>query len=59
MLGELMSPEVGVWCALIDPVGVHPVEQIILLEAFNESCNRWAFVCRHDGTVRETIGGVG
>lgn len=29
MLRELVSPEISVWRALVDPIGVHPVQEIV------------------------------
>lgn len=43
MFGEFVSPEVRVRSALIDPVRVHPVEQVVLLECLDK--------CRYGRTL--------
>lgn len=46
MLGELVAPEIVVWAALVDPVVVHPVQEIILAKWLQECADVWATVWR-------------
>lgn len=54
-----MSPEVSVRSTLIDPVRVHPVEQVVLLECLDERRNGRALVRRHYRAVWQSVGRVG
>lgn len=36
MLGKFMTPEVRIWCTLIDPIFVHVREQVVATEALDE-----------------------
>ena len=36
VFAELVAPEIRVWRALVNPVGVHPVEQVVSAEGFDE-----------------------
>lgn len=58
VLAEFMGPEVGVGGALVDPVRVHPVNQVVAPEGLEERVDRGAIVHGHGGAVREGIGRV-
>jgi hypothetical protein len=59
VLAELMSPEISIGARLCDPVFVHPREEVISAEGFEEGANVGTVVGRHDGAVWERIGSVG
>jgi hypothetical protein len=59
VLGKLVGPEVGVGSSLVDPVSVHPLDEIVGAKIFEESADIGALVGRDDGTVGQTGGGVG
>ena len=44
--------------ALVDPVCVHIVKEVVGTEVLNECADVWSCVGRNDGAVAETIGGV-
>lgn len=55
VLAELMGPEVGVGCPLVDPVRVHPIDQVVSAECFQEGLDCRTFVCRHHRSIGERI----
>lgn len=54
-----MSPEVSVRSALVDPVGIHPVEQVVPLECLDECRDGWALVWWNYSPVWQCIGRIG
>lgn len=59
VLAELVAPEVRVRCALVDPVRVHPVEQVVAAERLEERPDVRALIGRDKRAVREPGGRVG
>lgn len=55
VLAELVGPEVGVGCPLVDPVRVHPIDQVISSEGFQEGLDCRSFVCRHHRSIGQSI----
>lgn len=51
MFTEFVSPKVGVGCALVDPIGIHPVDEVVATEALQEAVHGWPIICWYDGAV--------
>ncbi len=59
MLGELVGPEVGVGRTLVDPIRIHPAEEVVLAEWGEEGVDTWALIGWYGGAVGKTSRGVG
>jgi hypothetical protein len=53
VFAELVTPEIAVWSALVDPVRIHPLEEIITAKRFKECTNVGTLVRRYNGAVRK------
>ena len=58
VLAELVGPEVSVGRALVDPVRVHPVDQVVAAEGLQERVDRGAVVVGDHGAVGEAVGRI-
>jgi len=58
VLGEFVGPEGLVGGALVDPVRVHVVKQVVAAEIGDESIHAGALVRGDNGTIGEAVGGV-
>jgi hypothetical protein len=58
VLAELVFVKLMVWCSLIDPIFVHPCQEVIFAKCLNEGLNAGTFVSRNDGTIGQRVGGV-
>lgn len=59
VLGKLVAPEIRVRGALVDPVRVHPGDQVVLAERREERVDAGALVRGHHGAVGQAVGRVG
>lgn len=59
VLGEFVAPEVRVGRPLVDPVRVHPREQIHFAKRLEERADVGPLVRGHGGAVGQTVGRVG
>jgi hypothetical protein len=59
VLAELMLVKLVVGSALVDPVLVHPCDEVIFAKRLDQAQDAGTLVWRDDGTVGQRVGGVG